>query len=103
MVTNVAFDESTEDITKELYSAGKIFDNGDKEINLDTLEEMVDDGKYATHWTKGAWCGHVFPVKTGETVKFREQVKQGGNIVGLYEADTLEELFSHVNTIYGWD
>lgn len=92
-------DESTPDITDALKCAGKLFDNADREISLDVLEEMTADGKYASHWTRQNWWGHIYSHEN----KFREQIKQSGHVVALYEADSVEELFNYVNSIHGWE
>lgn len=78
--------------------AGTVFDNKERFIDLQVLEEIKKDPlrKYGNHHTQYFWFGHVFYVDG----KWREVIRFKGNCIGYWEADTPEELMLEVNKKY---
>jgi hypothetical protein len=88
------------DMTDGRKYEGTIFDNGDLQIDMGTVEVIMSDPeRYGNHHTKNPWWGHVI----FEDGKFKESIKLQGDVIDNLEADTVEELFQMVNDKHGWD
>jgi hypothetical protein len=92
--------ESLVDITKNRRSMGNIFDSEDREISVGTMEDLLEDpdNTYAYHNNRESWWGYVW---FGDG-KWHEQVKEQGEIIGEYSADSPEELLKMVCDVHGW-